>query len=144
MQRAIATRAPLGQRNAERILSLVAAQLTEGCRLTEHALKGAEEHASLICLAFYIKASLLVHIDVATVSDKVQRVMTKYKDPDSWLDPQQEALEKVCARLEHVHPAEPASRSAWAATATGSSQTPDAAELTCHAWLHSGHPAVCC
>ena len=104
MQRAIAARVPFGERDSERIHFLASAQLTEAYRLTEHALKGAEEHASLICLAYYVKASLLVKINLATVNDNMQRIMDKYKDPDLWLDPQQEALEKVCARFQHVPP----------------------------------------
>lgn len=101
MQRAIAARAPLGERDSQRINALASAQLTEAFRLTEHALKGAEEHASLICLAYYIKTSLLVKINLATVSDNMQRIMDKYKDPDLWLDPQQEAFEKVRTTSEH-------------------------------------------
>ena len=40
MQRAIAARAPLGERDSQRINALASAQLTEAFRLTEHALKG--------------------------------------------------------------------------------------------------------
>ena len=95
MQRAIATKAPLGERDSQRTNALAEAQLAEARSLTQHALKGAEEHASLICLAYYIKVSLLVKMDLAQLSDDVQRIMAKYKDPDLWLDPQQEAVEKV-------------------------------------------------
>ena len=66
MQRAIATKAHWGECNLQRIAALANVQLTEAHRLTEHALKGAEEHASMICLAYYIKATLLVKVARST------------------------------------------------------------------------------
>ena len=116
MQRAIATKVPLGERDSQRTNALVEAQLAEARSLTQHALKGAEEHASLICLAFYIKASLLMKMDVAKLINDVQRIMVKYKDPDLWLDPSRRQLR----RCDQAHLlAAPASRSVHAAAALG-------------------------
>lgn len=102
VQRAITFKAQPGKRDSERINALASAQFTEAHRLTEHALKGADDHASLICLTHYIAASLLMKIKLATVCNNVQRIMEKYRDPDLWLDPQQEGFEKVSTRLKHV------------------------------------------
>ena len=111
------TKVPLGGRDSQRVTVLASVQLTKAYWLTEHALKDAEEHASLICVAYYIRASLLVKIPrlAATIC---RASFTSTGTLTCGWTPSRRLLRR-CAPGSSMLSAEPASHPGHAATAPG-------------------------